>query len=82
MGELGIRLSGLAMRHGLNRRQALALGYVRENDSITTAEFHEMQPEMTRRTLQRDLNVLINAGLIARRGGTNQAEYALSDGAS
>ena len=81
-GESAIRLSGLAMRHGLNRRQLLALEQILERGSITTAEFHKMSPEMTRRTLQRDLNVLINAGLIVRRGETNRMEYVLADGVS
>ena len=80
LGEHGIRLSGLAMRHELNSRQSLALGYILEHGSITTAEFHEMRPGTTRRTLQRDLNVLINAGLIVRSGETNRIEYALADG--
>ena len=82
LGERGIQLSGLAMRHGLNRRQSVALGYIMEHGGITTAEFHEMRPETTRRTLQRDLNALINAGLVVRMGGTNRIEYALADGAS
>ena len=82
LGEHGIRLSGLAMRHGLNRRQAIVLGHIMERGDANISVLQTLCPDIPRRTLQRDLSVLVNANLLVRKGGTNRAEYAPSDQAS
>ena len=79
-GELAIRQDILALRHDLTQRQTLALGYVLEHGRLTIAEFQELFPETSRRTLQRDLRNLKDKGLILRRESTNRLEYVLANG--
>ena len=74
-GELAIRQDILVRRHQLSERQALALGYVLERGKITIGDFQELCPDAHRRTLQRDLKILVDEGLLFRRGSTNQVEY-------
>ena len=79
-GEQAIRHDILARRHQLSERQSLALGYVIEQGKITIADFNELCPDTHRRTLQRDLKILVDEGLLLRRGSTNQVEYVLGHG--
>ena len=81
-GELAIRQDALARRHGLTSRQTRALGHVLACGRITIAECHALFPELSRRTLQRDLRALVEKGLLQRREGTNRLEYVLADGFS
>ena len=74
-GELAIRQDILVRRYQLPDRQALAMGYAMERGKLTIGEFQELCPKATRRTLQRDLKVLVEAGLLLRQGSTNRAEY-------
>ena len=74
-GELAIRQDVLARRHQLSVRQALALGHVLEHGKLSIGDFQELCPETHRRTLQRDLKILVDEGLLFRRGSTNQVEY-------
>ena len=79
-GEMAIRQDILARRHDLTDRQALALGHVLEHGKLTIAEFQELCPKTARRTLQRDLRVMVGKGLLLRRGSTNLLEYILRNG--
>lgn len=74
-GELAIRQDILARRHQLSERQALALGYVLERGNLTIGDFQGLCPDAHRRTLQRDLKILVDAGLLVRQGSTNHVEY-------
>ena len=74
-GELAIRQDILVRRHQLSERQALALGYVLERGKLTIGDFQELFPDAHRRTLQRDLRILVDEGLLLRLGSTNQVEY-------
>ena len=74
-GELAIRQDVLVRRHQLSERQALALGHVLGHGKLSIGDFQELCPETHRRTLQRDLKILVDQGLLFRRGSTNQVEY-------
>jgi len=67
-GERAIRLDLLAKRHELSARQALALGHALEHGSLAIQEYHRLRPKDDRRTLQRDLKVLVEKGLLRERG--------------
>ena len=79
-GELAIRQDVLSRRHQLSERQTLALGHVLEHGKLSIGDFQELCPETHRRTLQRDLKVLVDEGLLFRRGSTNQVEYYPAQG--
>ncbi len=77
-GERAIRQDTLARRHDLTSRQTLALGHVMEHGKLTIALFQQLYPEVSRRTLQRDLRVLVEKNLFLRCNRTNQQEYILA----
>ena len=79
-GERAIRQETLARRRGLTERQARALGHVLEHGRLTIAEYQTLYPELSRRTLQRDLRALVEKGLLRGRKGTNRLEYVLANG--
>jgi cell filamentation protein, protein adenylyltransferase len=57
-----------AREHGLSERQALALGHVLEQGRLTIQEYQALCPGTNRRTLQRDLKVMVDQGLFAELG--------------
>ena len=79
-GELAIRQDIAARRHQLSERQSGVLGRVLERGTLTIGDLQQMYPDTTRRTLQRDLKVLVDAGLLLRQGSTNRAEYVPNSG--
>ena len=79
-GETAIRKDTLAQRYSLTDRQTLALGYALEHGSLAIAGFQELCPEISRRTLQRDIRILVERGLLLRQGNTSRLEYVLASG--
>ena len=79
-GELAMRQDILVRRHDLTERQTLALRHVLEYGRVTIGEFEDLCPGIQRRTLQRDLRILTDKGLLLRRGSTNRLEYVLASG--
>ena len=79
-GELAIRQDALARRHGLTSRQARALGHVLLHGRLTIAECQALFPDLSRRTLQRDLKTLVEKGLLMRQEGTNRLAYVPAEG--
>ncbi|MCK4469156.1 MAG: Fic family protein, partial [Desulfobacterales bacterium] len=77
-GEQVIRLDVLVQKHGLNKRQGKALDLLMEKDLMHISELEEICPEVTRRTLQRDLNNLIELNLIRLKGSARQSNYELA----
>ena len=79
-GEHAMRRDVLARRHALTDRQVLALGHVWEHGRLTIGGFEDLCPGTPRRSLQRDLRVLVEKGQLVRRGRTNRLEYVPADG--
>jgi Fic family protein len=76
-GELAIRRDLLVRQHDLSPRQALALGRVLEAGVLTIQEFEALCPDVNRRTLQRDLKLMMDKGLLTVSGATNRLSYRL-----
>ena len=79
-GETAIRRDTLTRRNNLTDRQTLAIGYALEHGSLSIAGYQELCPGISRRTLQRDLRVLTEKGLLLRQGSTSRLEYVLTVG--
>ena len=79
-GETAIRRDALVRRYSLTDRQTLAIGYALEHGSLAIAGFQELCPEISRRTLQRDIRILVERGLLLRQGNTSRLEYVLASG--
>lgn len=67
-GERTIRRDVLVRQHGLSDRQALALGLAIEHERLSIQDFEALCPGATRRTLQRDLEAMVEKGLLVERG--------------
>ncbi len=76
-GEQVIRRDVLVQKYGLNERQGKALGYLLQNGKLTIQDFETLCPDVNRRSLQRDLKVMLAKELVTSEGATNQLIYIL-----
>ncbi len=76
-GEQAIRRDVLAQEHRLSDRQKIALGYALEHGGVTIRDFEELCPDVSRRTLQRELKSMMDKGILVREGATNLLYYRL-----
>ncbi len=60
---------------GFNSRQQKAIAYALKHGSLTIQSFEALLPQVSRRTLQRDLKQLIDQGMLRSEGDTNQLTY-------
>jgi len=79
-GETIIRLDLLARKQGLSTRQKDILQHILENGPLSIATLVSAYPDIHRRTLQRDLKVLIEKGLPLSEGATNNLTYRMEEG--
>ncbi|MFZ1199883.1 MAG: Fic family protein [Desulfobacterales bacterium] len=75
--EQVIRRDLLVKHHGLNERQARALGLLMRKDSVHISEIEQLCPGVSRRTLQRDMTGLIELNLVRMTGSARQSNYEL-----
>jgi AcrR family transcriptional regulator len=71
-------LDKLISSHKLNSRQNLILNYAFNNPEITIKNCEHMLPDVSRRTLQRDLKTLSDRSLLLCQGNTDQRFYRLN----
>ncbi|MFZ5950023.1 MAG: Fic family protein [Candidatus Rifleibacteriota bacterium] len=76
-GEQVIRRDVLVNKHGLNDRQSKAIGYLLLHGRMTIQDFEALCPETSRRSLQRDLKLLIDKKILTGEGLTHHQEYKL-----
>lgn len=69
-GERAIRKDVLVRQHGLSDRQAAAVGHLIEHGRLTIRDYERLCPGRNRRTLQRDLRMLVKEGLLYEAGAT------------
>lgn len=74
-GTQAIRVDVLAAEHGLNERQAEAMRHVLREGSITIGTMAGLFPDLSRRSLQRDLRALVEQQLLHDQGQTNRMIY-------
>lgn len=67
-GEIAIRTDIAAAEYGLNPRQVGALDHVLSQGTLTLGDLEQRFPETNRRTLQRDLKVMLDKGLLREMG--------------
>ncbi len=76
-GEQVIRWDVLVQKHNLNERQTKAIGCLLLYGRLTIQGYERLCPEVNRRSLQRDLKIMIEKELLAAEGSTNQLVYIL-----
>ncbi len=83
-GEQVIRRDALVKEHGLSDRQGKALEHILVNGSLTIQDYERLCQDVNRRTLQRDLRVMIDKGLIQEKATSPTdptKQYLLDDSA-
>lgn len=78
-GEQVIRRDVLVQKHSLNERQAKVLDLLMKKEAVHITEFEKICSEVTRRTLQRDLNHLIELNLVRLKGSARQSNYEIAE---
>ena len=73
--EQVIRRDVLVKQHGLNERQAKALGFLMRKNLVHISEIEQLCPGVSRRTLQRDMTGLIELNLVRITGSARQSNY-------
>ena len=64
-GERAIQRDILAKEHGLSERQARAIGHILEHGGLTIQEYEALCPGINRRSLQRDLKLMLDNRVLA-----------------
>jgi Fic family protein len=77
-GERVIKQDLLARKHGLSERQRSAMGFALERGGLTIKDYESLYPDISRRTLQRELKDMIVKGLLRAEGATNRLYYRLN----
>jgi Fic family protein len=78
-GETAIRSDILVKAHRLNVRQELAIEHLLLASSLDIRTFEGLCPNVSRRTLQRDLAAMEAKGLLQHEGETNNLIYRLRE---
>ncbi len=78
LGTQAIQTDVLIEKHHLNNRQSVALRHLMIHRSIDIRTFERVCPEVSRRSLQRDLADLDNKRIVYRMGDTNNLLYVLA----
>jgi Fic family protein len=76
-GELVIRRDILVREHSLNPRQAQAVGLLLEQPELGIEDLERLCPEANRRTLQRDLQALVEKRILKSQGAARAVRYRL-----
>ena len=79
MGKQVISQRILAKEYNLSARQKLAINYMATEGSLSIQQFEKMCSDVTRRTLQRELKVLIDKGIVISGGATSNLIYRLKE---
>jgi DNA-binding HxlR family transcriptional regulator len=69
-GEQAIRRDVIAKKHNLSDRQALALSHILVHGRMSIQDFERLCPRVSRRTLQRDLKLMVDKGLVAEKASS------------
>ena len=76
-GERAIQRDVLVQRHRLNERQGRALAHLIRHEKLTIQDFEALCPDVNRRSLQRDLKLMVEKELLVALGATNRLVYVM-----
>ena len=63
--------------HLLTQRQKKIIEFLRAKENAQVWELQKILPEVTKRTLRRDLDELLQKNLVERKGAWNEVSYEL-----
>lgn len=79
LGTEIIKQSVLVSQRHLSEHQRIAVNYMTQEGALSVQKFEKICPDVTCRTLQRELKVLIDKGLVIKSGETNKIIYSLKE---
>ena len=62
----------------MSNRQRKIIEFLKAKDRAQVRELQKILPEVTKRTLRRDLDELLQKNLVARKGEWNMVSYELT----
>jgi Fic family protein len=77
LGKQAIEQSLLSKQYQLSERQKLAVEYMQHEGGLSIQQYEMICPDVTRRTLQRELKGLIDKELVVSSGATSNLIYKL-----
>jgi Fic family protein len=78
-GESEIKMDVLSVKHSFNDRQRLILRKAIEQDTVSIKDLEEQFKTVGRRTIQRDLSLLVSKGILEKTGSTSALIYKLKE---
>jgi Fic family protein len=78
LGKQAIAQDVMVRQHHLSERQKLVVDFISKNGSITIQQFENICPNVTRRTLQRELKELVGKNILMTSGATSNLSYELN----
>lgn len=78
-GEQIIRIELISRKHMLSDRQRSMLQFVQKEQELNIRDFERQFSDINRRTIQRDLQKMVEIGLLKTGGHTNQLRYKLKE---
>lgn len=78
LGKQAIEQDVLIKKHRLSDRQKLAIEYISRHGGITIQQFEDICPDVTRRTLQRELKELLDKDILCTTGATSNLLYDMN----
>lgn len=77
LGRQAIEHDVMAKQYHLSERQKLVIEYIAKHGGISIQKFEEICPDVTRRTLQRELKELIDKNILTTTGATSNLIYEM-----
>lgn len=78
LGKQAIEQDVLIKKHRLSDRQKLAIEYISRHGGISIQQFEDICPDVTRRTLQRELKELLDKDILCTTGATSNLLYEMN----
>ena len=77
LGKQAIEQDVMAKQYHLSDRQKLAVEYIAKHGGISIQQFEGICPDVTRRTLQRELKELLDKNILVTTGATSNLIYEM-----
>lgn len=59
----------------INERQYRILAVIKEKKELEPSEIYALEPDVSTRTLRRDMDVLVGQGVVKQKGNTKSTKY-------
>lgn len=66
---------GVKLEDKFNERQNSILNLIKKKKTVTPSEIYSLSPNVSTRTLRRDMDVLIKSGIVIQEGNTKSTKY-------